>query len=189
MYCRNCGKKLPDDSNELLCEDCKKLETEPFAEFEQHDDSQPEQQPINDNSNKSYNNYNNYNQNGYNQNNYNNQNDNPRMLGFGKALASTIMSVFGYFFSIASFQQLTGSTSFFIGLLVSLVLLCISLGLSIPSLVMGIKSIKTFASVKNSQSKPVATLVLGIIGTSFSGFAIFIASITLFAMTSYLMLI
>ena len=100
---------------------------------------------------------------------------NPRMIGFGKSLTSTILSFFGYIFS-------------YIALIVSaeeepvggLVLLLMALGMSIPALIFGITSIKTSARVAAQKlPRPIATLVLGIVGLGFSAMALFFSFITL----------
>ncbi len=99
---------------------------------------------------------------------------NPRMNGFGKALASTILGFFAYFFSaitlgVAEVGEITAT----------LVLLMMTLGMAIPSLIMGIKSIKTFTSApKLGLPRPIATLVLGIVGLSFAAIGLFICFIS-----------
>jgi hypothetical protein len=94
------------------------------------------------------------------------------MLGFGKALASTIMSVICYIFGIVAYIfAVVGSTvtetdpeAALVMLVAAFVLhLVFALPLAIIALVMGIKSIKLFK--RTVGKKPVATLILGIVGT------------------------
>ena len=100
---------------------------------------------------------------------------NPRMNGFGKSLASTLLGFFSYFFSaitlgIAEVGE-PGATVLF---------LMMTLGMAIPSLIMGIKSIKTFTNApKMGLPRPIATLVLGIVGISFTAIAFFICFLSL----------
>ena len=100
---------------------------------------------------------------------------NPRMNGFGKSLASTILGFFSYIFSaitlgIAEVGE-PGATVLF---------LMMTLGMAIPSLIMGIKSIKTFTNApKMGLPRPIATLVLGIVGISFTAIAFLICFISL----------
>lgn len=94
---------------------------------------------------------------------------NNRMYGFGKALASTIVSSFGFLFSLLAFA--TSATGLSI---VGLVLFYPgAIAMSVVSLVLGIKSIKAFrARCKQNCAKPVATLVLGIVGVVQAGFGL-----------------
>ena len=102
-----------------------------------------------------------------------------RRLGLGKAIASTVMSNIGSL--IISFAELLveDSISFLDGTIAvtnleqavsanifsSIFMMIFALGLAIPSLIMGIQSILTFARAKRGGGVvPVATLVLGIIG-------------------------
>ncbi len=112
--------------------------------------------------------------------------------GFGKALTATIMGCIGMFisfivlcvmvalveeFSLAyeEWETIYGSSYAYpeevlvdggVGMLVvSIFFTLVSLGLAIPSLILGIKSIKCFSHArKEGRAKPVATLVLGIVG-------------------------
>ena len=93
---------------------------------------------------------------------------NGKKLGFGKALTSTIMGGIAMFFVyialvLSSAEPVAG-----------LVLAIFCIPLVIIPLVLGIKSIKTFAVNKHLSPRPVATLVLGIIGLSNSAFAAFL---------------
>ena len=98
---------------------------------------------------------------------------NPKMNGFGKALASTILGFFAYFFSAITlgFAEVGEIAA-------TIALLMMTLGMAIPSLIMGIKSIKTFTNApKQGLPRPIATLVLGIVGLSFAAIALFISFI------------
>ena len=96
---------------------------------------------------------------------------NPRMNGFGKALASTILGFFAYFFS-----AITLGVAEVGEIAATIILLMMTLGMAIPSLIMGIKSIKTFTNApKQGLPRPIATLVLGIVGLSFAAIALFIS--------------
>lgn len=103
------------------------------------------------------------------------------MTGFGKALASTIMSYIGFIFSFLAFGGFAEAIDYgdesMLG--ASVVLFMITLGLCIPALIMGIQSIKTFSRAKkNGEKKPVPALVLGICGVVFSGFGLLIVLLT-----------
>jgi hypothetical protein len=101
---------------------------------------------------------------------------NERMNGFGPALTSTIMGFFGFIFA-------------YVALILMIVMIGVpfwlmSIGLTIPSLIMGIKSIKVFKDAgRLKRAKPIATLILGIAGTSLAGFAAFFDFIALFLLT------
>ena len=94
------------------------------------------------------------------------------MLGFGRALASTIMgfiaSMFGlvaYIFAIYGDSITESDPETALAVLIAVLILGVvfTLPLGIISLVMGIKSITLFK--RTLGKKPVATLILGIIGT------------------------
>ena len=89
-----------------------------------------------------------------------------KMLGFGKALTATIMGVIGFIVSYIGFflviWQNIGNTDSGTACIV------ISIPLAIIALILGISSIKVFSSRKNLRPKPVATLVLGIVGVASS---------------------
>ena len=105
---------------------------------------------------------------------------NPRMNGFGKALASTILGIFSYIFcfvaiEVAAFELAESAV----------VLFLMALGMAIPSLIMGIKSIKTFTSApKQGLPRPIPTLVLGIVGLSSAAFSLFISFILFIAIVA-----
>ena len=103
------------------------------------------------------------------------------MYGFGRALASTIMSVIGYFFVYIGLYACIEVPE------AGLVFSIFALPLIIVPLILGILSIKAFKSRRYAYAKPIPTLVLGIVGTSISGLmafanlCLFIASIGMIA--------
>ncbi len=98
---------------------------------------------------------------------------NPRMNGFGKALTSTILGFVSFIFSVEAIGFAYESFA-------AIVLLMMTLGMAIPSLVMGIRSIKTFTGApKQGLPRPIATLVLGITGLSLAAIALFFCFICL----------
>ena len=109
------------------------------------------------------------------------------MLGFGRALASTITgfvaSMFGlvaYIFAIYGDSITESDPETALALLFAAVILTVvfTLPLGIISLVMGVKSIALFK--RTIGKKPVATLILGIIGTyqAVSALLTFLSSLT-----------
>jgi len=80
-----------------------------------------------------------------------------RMQGFGIALAGTIISAVSIFFMMFAFIGALSVT--IMGTLFTM----ITIGMCVTSLIFGIKSIKTFVSVKREGNPvPIATLILGI---------------------------
>lgn len=106
---------------------------------------------------------------------------NPRMFGFGKALASTILSFVAYIFSAITMGVATVEFSG-----ATVVLLMMTLGMAIPALVMGVQSIKTFTRAGSlNLPRPIATLVLGIVGTAITALDLFICLISLMMAGAY----
>ena len=216
MFCTRCGKKIDYDAlvcNECLMQEAvanapaEEEVAAPVLENTENvatDTEEPAyttaQEPVNPQptytapNNQQY--Y--YNQNAYQNNAYQNPaytpyttyqqpqpaatTGNPRMFGFGKALASSILGFSAYLFSAFTLgfseSGLGGAT---------IILLMMTLGMAIPSLVMGIRSIKTFTGApKQGLPRPIATLVLGICGLSFAAIALFISFIALIAIGSYM---
>lgn len=102
-----------------------------------------------------------------------------KMYGFGKALTATILGVIGFFFSIFAFAfSLTG-----MGVIIAFVLFYPgAIAMSVIALVFGIKSIKSFASrSKQNCAKPVATLVLGIVGLAWAATSLIYILLGLFS--------
>ena len=95
-----------------------------------------------------------------------------KKVGFGNALTSTITGVIGFVLSYIAFMV---SILTFGGGAASVFLTFIGVGLSIVALVLGIGSIKVFSGFKNARPKPVATLVLGIVGMVSSAIALWIS--------------
>lgn len=144
MYCIKCGNELKEGQVGNVCDDCQAQE-------------QLKQTLYNNNAHKV----------------------NYRMYGFGKALASTIMSVIGYIFALMAYilavailstngiDNVEGSP------IIIVVWTMMALPLVIISIIFGIKSIKNFKYCKSKNlPKPIATLVLGITGVTFSGFSV-----------------
>ena len=210
MYCTRCGKKIDYDAfvcNECVKQEqiaftAEKIEaTEPVIEATAETtpeepvttntataepvDPQPTYTAAPNNQQYYYSNQNpSYQQNAYQNNTYTNTtyqpqpapvSGNPRMNGFGKSLASTILGFSSYIFSAITLgiagSELPDA---------AIVLLMMTLGMAIPSLIMGIKSIKTFTSApKQGLPRPIVTLILGIIGLSLAAIALFICFICL----------
>lgn len=155
MYCRNCGKFIENDSD--YCTDCAPKEApveavsveEPVAEpvVETVEDAEPVQP----------------------------KKEGKVMDGFGPALTSTILGIVAFsiayvaylFFTmdgILSINSYGGPTILMI--VMGVIFTIVAIALAIPSLVMGIKSIKLFKSaVANNRAKPIPALILGIYGT------------------------
>lgn len=120
------------------------------------------------------------------------------MDGFGPALTSTILSIFSFALAYVSYLFLTiegmmdfgGDIEAGIAVkAVCIVYIIIALGVGIPALVMGIKSIKLFRSaVKNKRVKPIPALALGIYGTYMSGSALIMVVSAFLMFVSSLML-
>lgn len=103
-----------------------------------------------------------------------------RMFGFGKALASTIMSYFGFIFVYVALIASIADAE------VAAVLYFLATPLVVIPLIFGIQSIKTFVRRKATCAKPVATLVLGIVGLATSAIAALIEAIGLLALLAML---
>ena len=92
-----------------------------------------------------------------------------RMEGFGRALTSVILSAVGVVVALIFFFLACSGSGF------ALFMLFCALAPQIISLVLGIKSIKVFNRNKQEgRAKPVATLVLGIVGTVKSAVGMYI---------------
>lgn len=150
MYCRKCGKEIFYESP--ICKECE--EAELFFNFNE----QPinfQQEPVGD-----------------------------RKEGFGKALTATILGAIAVFISAIAFGVVTAlieqytanyyydTTAIGSIVAVGVVFSLIATGLAIPALILGIKSIKVFKlAVNEGRVKPIATLVLGIVGVATSALA------------------
>ncbi len=197
MYCTRCGKKIDYDS--FVCNECLAQEealknqvqsdvSEPAVEVKEEsefvatvtDASAQEEiktEPTGTNQQYYYSapgaayNY---------QSQYNAQPSpapiaNPRMIGFGKSLASLILSVVGVIFSFIAFIVAASEEA-----AAGAVLLIMTLGMAIPALVLGIKSITNSSRVAAQKlPRPIVPLVFGIVGTATAGFALFYCFLTL----------
>ena len=160
MFCKYCGKQLPDGD---ICHECAaKLEEKASA-------SGASAAPVPQKNRATYNGA-----------------EITKSFGIGKAITSiitggagVISSAFGFVFALLAFlgkapdtvyegmtpEQIEAFRSMAQGFSVAaIVLLCISAALAAVALVFGIKSIKNFTIAKAQGVKPVATLVIGIIG-------------------------
>lgn len=160
MFCKYCGKQLPDGD---ICPECAaKLEEKAAA-------SNVVTPSASQNYTASY-----------------NGTAITKSFGIGKAIASIITGISGIISSVISFvfallsflgkfpdtvyedmtpEQIEAFRSMAQGFSVAaIVLLCISAALAAVALVFGIKSIKNFTIAKAQGVKPIATLVVGIIG-------------------------
>lgn len=191
MYCRKCGKKIDYDAP--VCKECEAEETNDlFGEFtvassEKQEDNYSYGESAFVESEKRKNET-------YSEPFIapEPQIERDKKEGFGKALTATIMGCIGVFisfivlcvmlalveeFSVAyeEWESSYGSSYAYSDevlvaggvatLVVSIFFTLVSLGLAIPSLILGIKSIKCFSRArKEGRVKPIATLVLGIVG-------------------------
>ena len=101
-----------------------------------------------------------------------------RMYGFGKALVSTILSSVGFIFAYMALAFC------FIEPETGLAMSFITLPLIIIPIIFGIKSINLFKARKASCAKPIATLILGIVGLSTAAIAAFFDFFAFIASTS-----
>ena len=141
MYCSKCGKQI--DYNATVCNECKSAEMGGYYYY----GAAPAAAPVPPAAPVA----------------------STRMVGFGKALAGTIVSFIGYIFSV-------------IGMVIAIypagaiVLMLLALSMGVVSLVFGVQSIKTFKALKNGPGgSPIATLILGIASTAWAGFVLLFA--------------
>ena len=160
MFCKYCGKQLPDGD---ICPECAaKLEEKAAT-------SNVGPAPASQNYSATYNGA-----------------EITKSFGIGKAItaivtgiACDISSAFGFVFALLAFlgkapdtvydgmtpEQIEAFREMAQGFSVAaIVLLCISAALAAVAITFGIKSIKNFTMAKAQGVKPVVTLVLGIIG-------------------------
>ncbi len=153
MFCRKCGKYIP--SNADVCADCAAKE----AQYT------PVTPVVNIPTQKG-----------------------SLMNGFGKALTGAILgfvgvfcSLFGYLFSIATLGLAAAGESTERQLIFSILFWVFAVGLAIPALLFGVRSIKLFiAEKKAGNKKPIPTLALGIGAVVCVGMIAIFALITLF---------
>ena len=185
MYCRKCGKQIDYDSEN--CKECQEMETffsapEIEPKFEVREEPRPQytqpqyaytqpRQPLPGNKKE----------------------------GFGKALTSTILGSIGIVVALIAYVCLLAAMdydyyydyyyydSYYYESMISVgvIFMLMSLGLAIPSLILGIKSMSCFFKQKREgKVKPVATLVLGIVGVATSALALLYASICFLVATA-----
>ena len=184
MYCMKCGKFIGTD--DVYCSDCAPKEapaaapvvestpvTEPIAEpvYTYYEPVKPQRQGR-------------------------------VMDGFGPALTSVILSIFAYAFAFVGYMYIciciTGNEFFMelfavpndiITLACGIVVLAFAAGFAIPSLILGIKSIKCFRyAVSNKRVKPIPALALGIYGTYMSGSGLLLAVAAFMVLVSSLLM-
>ena len=164
MYCRRCGKKMEYEGD--ICNECNSFDS--FFEAPKQETPQVT-----------------YTQNTYSQSSYS-QPSKPAqrgsvMEGFKKALAATIMAVFASAFFMVACEIVSASGNYIEETMSTCIpLFIIALGLSIPSLIMGIASIKLFKEQKElGRKKPIPALILGINAVVNSAFALLFSVIFL----------
>lgn len=154
MFCRKCGKYIPSSAD--VCADCAAKEARytpvtPVANI-----------PVQEGN---------------------------LMNGFGKALTASILGFIGVFCSafgcvfaiLATAASVTGDMPVTEPLVYAIVFWVIAIGLAIPALLFGVRSIKLFiAEKKAGHKKPIPALALGIGAVVCAGCIALIALITLF---------
>lgn len=150
MYCKKCGKLLPGEAD--LCRDCFDQANKAAQQTPYYGRPPVVAVPV--------------------------DRDN-RMYGFGKALASTIMSESAFFallFSFFFFLEMVVIEGGPIEVMIGFISYLAVVALIVIALILGIKSIGTYSRrSREGCAKPVATLVLGIIGVVGSALALFYA--------------
>lgn len=198
MYCVRCGKQIPE-REDYTCDECRakaargtsfeyaenaeffappRQETPPRQTQGTEQAEQPQRPSETQAGQRAY-----YDENGYNRDGYYKKDfaepqreEKPSFdatnTGFGKALAATIVGVVGMFAAMIAFElsvfALAGETS---GL--AILATVVSLGMGVLALVFGVQSIRRFKAFRTAGLKrPVATLVLGIIGVATAAYAL-----------------
>jgi hypothetical protein len=95
---------------------------------------------------------------------------NPRMRGFGKALTSTILGFIGYFFAVFTMAMISSGEGDVE--IAGMIFFMMSCPLAIIPFIFGLKSIGTFKSTPAGTPKPIATLIMGIVGLSFAALSL-----------------
>ena len=137
MFCTKCGKQI--DYNSTVCNECARAENSFFDASQQYNtDSQPQiVEPMPEKPKGS------------------------RMVGFGGALTAAILGYIAMAFAMIAFMLWLGVASFD-EIVAYIFFFCVSaLVMSIIAIVNGAKAIKVF---RESITRPIATLVLGIVG-------------------------
>ena len=139
MFCTKCGKQI--DYNSTVCNECARAENSFFDASQQYN-TYP-QPPIVEPTSESK--------------------KGSRMVGFGGALASAILGYIAMAFALFAFMFWFGVT-FVDEMVAFMFFFCVSaLVMSIIAIVNGAKAIKVF---RESIPRPIATLVLGIVGVA-----------------------
>ena len=149
MYCRKCGKYIDGDT--VLCPECAAEEAAKQAYIETFRNSTNPQPSVKSSGSD-------------------------KMFGFGKALTAVILAYFAmillevaYGVCAGMFMSSTDEAMVLAGRITLALFTLIGLGLCIPSLVMGINSIKiSKARQEAGYAKPIVTFILGIVGTVLS---------------------
>lgn len=154
MYCKYCGKQT--ENQDGVCNECKEKNNRQTDDFFSDAPSQNytyEQQakPV--------------------------QNFYDKKFGFGQALTSTILGVVGYIFVFIALEVIAILESYGSDITAGIVFFVLSLPMGIISLVYGIASIKRFKEASSHGVKPIATLILGIVGTVAGGLTLLFAFI------------
>ncbi len=149
MYCTKCGKEIESG---IICDEC-------LAKDQARVETAPQRTYVIINNNEP-------------------KENEDRMLGFGKALSSTILSFVGLIFAcVAYFFALMGASTGEDTGVGAIALVIFSLPFLIISLVQGIKSIGLFK--RTVGKKPIATLILGINGTYTAAMGLLFAFLSL----------
>ena len=149
MYCSKCGKQIESG---IICDEC-------LAKDQARVEFTPQQTYVVINNNEP-------------------KENEDRMLGFGKALSSTILSFVGIIFAcVAYFFALMGDSVGEDNAAVVIALVIVSLPFLIISFVQGLKSIGLFK--RTVGKKPIATLILGINGTYTAAMGLLFALLSL----------
>ena len=150
MYCKKCGKLLPGEAD--LCRDCFDQANKAAQQTPYYGRPPVVAVPV--------------------------DRDN-RMYGFGKALASTIMSESAFIaviFSFVFFFEMIATDAGPIEIMTAFVSYVALFAVIVVALVFGIRSISTYSRrSREGCAKPVPTLVLGIIGVVSSAIALIYA--------------
>ena len=185
MYCKKCGQEI--DPNVGYCKDCE--QNDMFFSSKNVNNGQPYQSP------------------NYGAPQMPDPSQTPTAkpeqpgdwkFGFGKALAATILGAISYFImaialgvpmGIIEELELAAESGMAVsdlsaiaglGAVVTLVFFVLALALAIPALILGIQSIRCFVRrKKEGYVKPIATLILGIVGTATAAFAFLFGALTL----------
>ena len=111
-----------------------------------------------------------------------------RMEGFGRALTSTILGFVGYIVAAIAMGMLAAATEMEAAgaMAAGMFFMFGAIALCVVSLILGIKSIKTF---RTAAVKPIATLILGITGLVFACIGFFIVLMALLVCVSIVSLL